>query len=44
MQDQQTKIVSCLPWSIAGAVPACYSCSTADAGDVIWVQVEAGEF
>lgn len=32
-----------IPWSVAGAVAACYDCSTADAGDVVWVEVEAGK-
>jgi hypothetical protein len=32
-----------IPWSVAGAVSACYDCSAADAGDVVWVEVETGE-
>lgn len=32
-----------LPWSIASAGSACYNCSTADAGDMVGVEVETGE-
>lgn len=32
-----------IPRSVAGAAPACYDRSTADARNVVWVEVEAGK-
>lgn len=31
-----------LPWSIASAASACYNCSTADAGNMVGVEVKTG--
>ena len=42
-ESLRNKVEARIPWSVAGAVAACYDCSTADAGYVFWVEVEAGK-